>query len=68
MVPHSQKNIVLQNGERVSGQILSLQNGVYAIKTKLGILNIKESEIASIESAASPVVASQPVVSNRARE
>ena len=46
-----QKVIIMQSGDRISGQIQTMQKGVYTIKTPMGILNIKESEIARIETA-----------------
>lgn len=44
------KLITMKNGDRISGQISSLNNGVYVVKTSMGELAIKESEIATIES------------------
>lgn len=45
-----EKSIVMINGDRLSGQILGLQNGVYSIKTRMGTLSIRENEIKTIES------------------
>lgn len=45
----SDKLLVLNNGDRISGQILGLQNGIYSIKTKMGTFNVKENEIKTIE-------------------
>ncbi|NCB39937.1 MAG: hypothetical protein EOM80_14320 [Erysipelotrichia bacterium] len=54
-----QKVIITQSGDRISGQIQTMQNGVYTIKTLMGMLNIKETEIARIEAAADIETASQ---------
>lgn len=43
------KLITLKNGDRISGNIISLNNGNYSIKTSLGNLNVAEKEIANIQ-------------------
>ena len=44
------QKITLQDGSNVSGEVLSLSDGVYEIKTQsMGVLSIKQSEVQSIQ-------------------
>ncbi|NLI79247.1 MAG: hypothetical protein GX442_22730 [Candidatus Riflebacteria bacterium] len=47
-VPAGMKAITLRNGDRLTGKVLGLRLGVYEIETPMGVLKIKEKEVASI--------------------
>ncbi len=53
------KIIVMKNGDRVTGNILSMNAGVYKIKTTLGELNIAEKEIENIQAIEAPAEANK---------
>ncbi len=50
----SDKIIILKNGDRITGSILSMNGSVYKIRTPLGELNIAEKEIDNIQAIAAP--------------
>lgn len=45
----SDKIIILKNGDRITGSILSMNGGVYKIRTPLGELNVAEKEVENIQ-------------------
>jgi hypothetical protein len=47
--PEADRNIVMKNGDQIPCNVIELKNGVYAVNTKNGVLNIKESDIQVIE-------------------
>lgn len=42
------KAITLRNGDRLTGKVLGLRLGVNEIETPMGILKVKEDEVATI--------------------
>jgi hypothetical protein len=49
LLANSAKTIVLKDGNKINGKVMSLQNGVYHIKTKsLGMIEIDEVQIDAI--------------------
>lgn len=48
------EEIVLRDGSRIQGEVLSMQNGAYQVKTpSLGVINIPKSKVSSINSGGS---------------
>jgi len=46
------QTITMKDGSRVSGEVVSLNNGIYQIKTpSIGVLSIRQSEVLSIQAA-----------------
>ncbi len=48
------KVIILKNGDRVTGNMVSMNGGIYKIKTNLGELKIAENEVENIQTIAKP--------------
>lgn len=44
-----EKLLILKNGDRISGKLLSLNNGIYEVKTSLGNISVNENKIERIE-------------------
>ncbi len=55
-LPAGLRAITLQNGDRVTGRLLGMKNGVYEIQSSMGTLRIPEKEVRSIISGSAPPV------------
>lgn len=48
------KIVILKNGDRITGSILSMNGGIYKIRTPLGELNVAEKEVENIQTIETP--------------
>jgi hypothetical protein len=62
LLANSAKTIVLKDGNKINGEVMSLQNGVYTIKTQsLGNVKIDEVQIDAIYSNKTKTISTQRI-------
>ncbi len=61
------KSVLLKNGDKITGSVESLANGVYTIVTSLGTLKIAASDIRAIQELGALQAAPAPVRVVKAR-
>ncbi len=50
-----EETVILQNGDRITGEVLKLEGGVFEVKTAYGDLRIPKARVAKIEFAVDPL-------------